>query len=284
VAYLRGDAVVEPDGSVTRLAAPAGVTVQTAIEVPGGHVFGADNGLVYFQEPDGSAGRVGAGQFAVSADGTRLAIMDAVAVSVYTLPGLRRMGSYTFPGAIAGGPTVVAIGGNWVLLFDEDQPDGPPAVSIVWNVATNAVVRFTASEPFTIGSDGSVLRRELNSGDRPCYAYTPLSELQQTAGRCGESEPVAGGADAAALSDDSQWAAISTSDRQPPVVVRTNDLRAGNWRPIVLSAPAGTPLYWDAGDVIIAGDQSYRCNTAGHCTRLATPPDATIVPRAGLPG
>ena len=275
---------MEPDDSITRLSAPAGVTVRTATEVPGGHVFGADNGLVYFQGRNGSAGRVAAGQFTVSADGTRLAIMGAVAVSVYTLPGLHRLGSYTFPGATAGGPTVVAVGGNWVLLFDEDQPGGAPGVSVVWNVATNAATWFAAAEPFTIGSDGSVLRRILNSADRSCYGYTLLSDLRKTAGRCGESEPVAGGVDAAALSDDNQWAAISISDRQPPVLVRTDDLRAGNWRPTVLSAPAGTPLYWDRNDVIIAGDRSYRCNTTGHCTRLATPADATIVPLAGLPG
>jgi hypothetical protein len=90
------------------------------------------------------------------------------------------------------------------------------------------------------------------------------------------------------IDSDKDWLEVRrggrSSDRQPPVLVRTDDLRAGNWRPTVLSAPAGTPLYWDGSDVIIAGDQSYRCNTTGHCTRLATPADATIVPRSGLPG
>lgn len=258
--------------------------MSAATEVPGGYVFATDNGSVYLQARDGSVKWVASGQFAVSTDGSRLAVMGDISVFAYTLPGLQSLGSYALPGATPGGPTLVAVQGDWVLLFDDDMPNNGPGVSAVWNTRTHATIGFTAAEPFAIGSDGSVLRRTLTTTGHPCYAYTPPAEMRQPADHCGETDRPAGGSDGGALSADGQWAAVSISNRQSPVLVRTADLHAGRWIPVALAAPDGTPIYWDGADVIIGGDQSYRCNTAGRCTRLAVPTDATIVPHAGFPG
>ena len=179
---------------------------------------------------------------------------------------------------------VIATRGDWVLLFDEDTPDGGPGASIVWNVATNVTVRSTRAEPFAIASDGSVLQRALTTDGERCYAYTPRADLPRPASHCAVTERPAGGVDSGALSTDGRWAALSVSNRIPPVLMRTSDLQSGRWAPIALPALAGTPIYWDGADAIIGGDRSYRCSTAGRCTKLAIPDDATIVPRLGFPG
>lgn len=285
VAYLRGNSVVEPDGSVTRLAAPPGTHVSATTEIADGYVFGADNGYVYLQAHNRSVRRVAAGQFVVSSDGRRLAVMGDTRVSVFALPSLFDLGTFQFPGATPGGPSVTAIRGDWVLLFDEDMPAQPPGVSVVWNLATHATVSFAASEPFAVGTDGSVLRRVLNPADVSCYDDTPLPALRlSSGGYCGGVDRVAGGVDAAALSNDGQWAAIAVSNRQSTVLVRIADLRAGRWNAVRLPASSGTPIYWDGSDVVIGGDHSYACNLAGRCDALAIPRDATIVPRLGVEG
>ena len=71
--------------------------MNAATEIPDGYVFGVGNGSVYLQSRNGSTSRVAGDQFAVSSDDATLAVMDGVVVSVYTLPGLRRLGSYAFP-------------------------------------------------------------------------------------------------------------------------------------------------------------------------------------------
>jgi hypothetical protein len=208
--------------------------------------------------------------------------MDNVTATVYTLPDLRKLGSYGFSGATPGGPMVTAVSGDWVLLFDEDQLE--VVVSIVWNIGTNATVRVVGSEPFAVGSDGSVLRRIVSPDGPPCYAYTQVTDLAHKTGRCAVTERPAGGVDSGALSSDGQWAALSVSNRVAPVLMRTSDLQAGRWSPIRLAPSSGTPIYWDSSGVVIGGDRSYRCSVTGQCTRLAIPSYATIVPRLGLSG
>jgi len=261
---------------------PAGANVTAATEIPGGYVFAADNGYVYFQTRQRTISRIAPGQFTVSADGRRLAVMGDLAVSVFELPDLRRLGSYTFPGAMPGGPSVVAVRGDWVLLFDEDVPNADvPGTSVVWNVATHVAVPFSGAEPFAVGADGDVLRRTASANGPTCYDVTPLANVARRGGFCGDVRRTAGGVDGGALSDDGEWAAIAVSNRQPIVLVRTADLHVGRWRPVTLSA-SGVPIYWAGAGVVIGGDRSYLCSTTGQCRALAIPADATIVPRSGF--
>ncbi len=279
VKYLAGNTVAGTDGSRIRLAAPAGTTVVVATETPRGFVFSADDGFVYLQARDGSRRRVGAGQFTVSADGTRLAVMNDVTVSVYALPDLRWLGAYAVPGATPGGPSAIGVNGDSVLLFDADQPSDGPGVTVVWNVTTHASIRLTAVYPLALGTGGDILQRALTASGQPCYALA--AESHGAGGTCAPTARPAGGIDSGTLSPDGRYAAISVSNRIAPVVVRTADLRAGRWQAITLPVPSGVPLYWAGMDVVIGGDATYRCSVTAQCTRLPVPRDATIVPYAG---
>jgi hypothetical protein len=279
VKYLAGNTVAGTDESRIRLAAPPGTAITAATEIAGGFVFSADDGFVYLQARDGSRRRVGAGQFTVSPDGTRLAVMSDVTVSVYALPDLLRLGAYAVPGATPGGPSAIGVNGDWVLLFDADQPSDGPGVTVVWNVTTHASVRLTGVYPLTLGTGGDVLQRALTASGRPCYALA--AERHGTGATCAPTARPAGGVDSGALSPDGRYAAISVSNRIAPVVVHTADLRAGRWKPITLPVPSGTPVYWAGMDVVIGGDATYRCSVTARCARLPIPPDAAIVPYAG---
>ena len=281
VKYLIGNTMDGTDGSRIRLAAPASTTITAATEIPRGFVFSADDGYVYLQARDGSRRRVGAGQFTVSHDGTRLAVMSDVTVSIYTLPGLQRLGAYAVPGATPGGPSAVGVNGDWVLLFDADQPSDGPGATVVWNVTTHASARLTDVYPLALGTGGELLQRALTASGRPCYALAAENNRHGTGVTCAPTARPAGGVDSGALSPDGRYAAISVSNRIAPVMVRTADLRAGRWKPITLPVSSGMPLYWAGMDVVIGGDATYRCSVTARCARLPIPPDATIVPYAG---
>ena len=237
-------------------------------------------------EPTG-LGRI-YGNFMVSADGRRLvaaSVEDAMTVTAHELPSLRTIARVRIEGS---GPLVVGIVGDRVVLRDASG-DSSPTRAHVWNLRTGQL-RGTDAEVniWGVADDGRVLRRvSATDGRRGCadlLAIVDLPTVRDT-GTC--SAAMGRAVLFGELSPDGTWALMSlvseSGSPEPPVWVRTADLRAGRWRPVASNmSDLAAVLLWDTDQtVVVRVDQSeyHRCRPTGSCQRLAVPayPDGVIL-------
>ncbi|MEU7904250.1 hypothetical protein [Actinoplanes sp. NPDC049118] len=281
VDLLSGNTVHRADGTRVTLGLPAGMTASKVIRVGSGWVAEVDS-VDWFQVwfvPDSgaprSAGRV-FGDLGVSPDGRVLVVAhDSVRVVAYELPSLRQIGERSFDDGMA--PVVLGVTPD-VALLKGAQGDGTPSKAAVWNFRTGSL-RTTARDVQTWGvsDDAKVLRQVGN-----CVDVVPVTDdlpVSRT-GWCGKagSAPIVGGQ----LSPDGRWASLELGPPDGPgaepttVLVRTDDLRAGRWRPVPTGGPAEFDgLSWVGGDTMVlrvpAGGL-LRCEAGDRCEALVVPP------------
>jgi hypothetical protein len=291
--------VFPADGNPFTVPLPAGHAIDGLVRVPDGWLLtsyldsqGPEAGFyLWFVPKAGEPTSLGRnyGNFEVSADGRRLVVAsgeDHLTVTAYDLPSLRFIARVRIEGP---GPLVSAIVGERVVLYDATG-DGSPTRAYVWNLRTEQL-RATDADVnlWGVTDDGRVLRRVARDQGPGCVdlvAAVDLPTVRDT-GLC--SEVMGRMGHSVDISPDGTWAlmtiASETGSREPPVWVRTADLRAGRWRPTA-SGLTGfvSPLFWDTDQtVIVRGDESeyFRCRPTQPCQRLAVPayPDGVILVR-----
>ena len=281
--------VIPAQGAPFTVPLPAGHGMDDLVRVPDGWLLtsyldsqGPEAGFYLWFVPTAgeptSLGRV-YGNYKVSADGRRLVVGsgdDAMVVNAYELPSLRPIRNVRIEGP---GPMVSGIVGERVVLYDATG-DGSPTRAYVWNLRTGQL-RATDADVniWGVTDDGRVLRRVARGQGRGCVdlvAAVDLPTVRDT-GLCSEVMGRMGlWVD---LSPDGTWAlmtiASETGSREPPVWVRTADLRAGRWRPTA-SGQTGlvSPLFWDTDQTVIVEQNEgeyHRCRPTQPCQRLAVP-------------
>jgi hypothetical protein len=152
-----------------------------------------------------------------------------------------------------------------------------------------------------VSGDGKVLRRVDRHGPggakditSACVDVVSLTDTVPT-GQTGFCAPwLATPYGSGQISTGGTWAILytaTTAAGEPrTVLVRTADLHAGHWRPVIIDLPSGAlPLFWDTDDTVILDGRPdhpgfYRCGTTGSCLPMAMPTDLQepkLVPRRG---
>jgi hypothetical protein len=301
VSVLREDKVYPPEGGPFGLSLPANLHVTGGVRVPGGwvlYVGGAANGgevaYVWFKPNQGQAKRIGNlwGNFAqVSPDGRRLVAFeeDGSALAVHDLPSLRRI--WRQPVTEPFGPIIIAgLTGDWLVLSrPADDWRGSPAE--VWNVtAPNQFLSAdTPVSVWGVSRDGRVLRRVARPDGRACVDVVAAADLPQV-GDAGACSPDLGSEFFydGQLSPDGQWAVLTafTGSGQSLYWISTTDIRAGEWRPVLMDPVIGLVKgsLWQAGHtfVVVAGSKTYRCHPDEPCQTVIVEPQSsagvTLIP------
>lgn len=291
VSFLKNNEIITAHAGTIRLHPPAGATVLTAALTPSGIVFGTDEGLegeVYLQVGAGPATPVSPGTFVVSAQGTRLAVLDKEAVTAYALPDLTKLATMSGLG-VAGQSTLIGMSGNWVLIYNPYAVEADPKDAVVvWDVTdTTGYTSGGGAVPLAVTSDGRVLRRNV-SGAQDCIGLSTFDDLPKVVGQCMTSP--AGGMPSGSVSPDGQWIEMTFTGRSGTGYVISTANLAVNSLDQVATVPPGVPIYWSDNHVVLAGANEVAVcaepRTAGvhpaTCTHTPIPDGASVVGRYGV--
>jgi hypothetical protein len=301
---LIGQTVHLPDGGNVDITIPDDGTINQFVQVPSGILFSTDNidttdaepfDAMYLQQTGGVTLDLTTdfnSPWMVNADGSTVVLIesDREAHAINLVTGVDRKTQF-------GTTDLVNVNGDWALLTNTDL-NTPNRPSELWNVRTGAVVPFATTknvDAWGVGPDGSVLRAVYTSAtaeadvdaDQPspaCVDYVPPASPVPTAagGYCGTMT-----ISASSLSPDGAWAEVVVNSQL--YLLRTADLHAGRWSPVVPNDDGGSePMFWDSptsyveqyirDDDFNSNGQSRfeRCFVDGHCQDLGAAGSAKI--------
>jgi hypothetical protein len=310
VAVLIGDKLFLPDGTTTTLRVDQDDIFQLT-EIPSGFLanvhgtqFGGDGfddelRIIYPGGSYGTIAELASSDYYVTSDGRTVVVQPTVASGESPLRSIDLETGRQLHEFAKGSYYVASLNGDWAIV----SPLGNAVhwtQSDVWNVRTGVVIPLASDQgvvAWGVTPTGAVLRAVNEDPtirpDVPTLAcldvVTPTGSPKALAvptkrtGVCRTFDLTY-----ATVSPDGTWAVLVpglVSAGHGIVAVRTADLHAGRWAPVVLDEVAGesSHLFWDSATTFVTpfvndrGDARYaRCSVDGHCHDIGVPGTAMI--------
>ncbi|MCI0689982.1 MAG: hypothetical protein L0Y54_22505 [Sporichthyaceae bacterium] len=274
--------LIPHDGDPFTLGLPAGEQPWRAVRVPSGWLVETHaettGGKLWSIRPGTDPVRIGAlsGTFAVSPDGRTLVADGTVEpdlVTAYELPSLRQIRSVR----VGAGSSTKGVLGDLVVT-SEVSGDISATTSYTWNLDTGKL--RSTDKPISVWgvtTDGRVLREVTVNVDPPvkCVDLVSIAALTpvRSSGHCAVFRRDWGRD--GLVSSDGAWGVFNGPDGTLELV-RTSDIRAGDWSPRRINLPPGArAVFWTTDGALVATDPAtesyYHCRPLGRCSLLGTP-------------